>query len=311
VVVEPEGRHGVGRVKHKAHRFDTAGREIGQEFVVSRTTEEYGEPADHRAAIVNSELVVVYQCLVWREQGPRQRGGPAERDATEQSLMLTRFKLDGTEIMRKAIVAHASDFAEDNFPDHCLLWSGTRLLVSTGSTRRKLTIREVDLDANVLATHVLSGSGTIGNSLLLDGTRLRLFSSTGPSTGTLSATDLTSDFAFAAAPVFFKDRELEQSFPTGNLTHGGFTFVAHIARAWSGSHDMNENPYSPYLKVLDTRDEIVFETRVGERGAAHVHPTLTRIGDRIFFAWSKNVSTGRTTGPRMMPQVQVAEYSLR
>ena len=67
VVVQPEGKPGVGQVKHKAYRYKTDWNQIGQPFVVTQNTSEYGEPADHRAAIINGELVVVYQTLNLKE----------------------------------------------------------------------------------------------------------------------------------------------------------------------------------------------------------------------------------------------------
>jgi hypothetical protein len=169
VVVEPSGQPSVGQVKHKAYRFDAEWNQIGSAFVVSRTTSEYGEPADHRAALINGELVVVYQTLNFAE-GTRPQGGPMEQYATDQSLILARFSLNGEERFREPIVAHAPDKDEDNFPDHCLLWWNDRLLISTGG-HRKLKIREVDLDANILATHTFRAGhdtipGEIGNSLL-------------------------------------------------------------------------------------------------------------------------------------------------
>src|SRR5262245_47199542 len=115
VVVQPEGQLGVGQVKHKAYRFDANWNRIGDPFVVTRITEEFGEPADARAAFVNGELVVIYRWLIFGAAAPQ--GGPAENAAREQSLMMSRFTLGGQEVDRRPIVAHVTDFSQDNFPD--------------------------------------------------------------------------------------------------------------------------------------------------------------------------------------------------
>ena len=128
VVVEPSGQQGIGQIKHKAYRFDADWNRIGEPFNVTRITEEFGEPADHRAAIVNGELVVIYQSLIFNGAAPQN--GPAETAAREQSLMLSRFTLAGQELDRRPIVAHATDFLQDNFPDFCILWRNGRFLIS-------------------------------------------------------------------------------------------------------------------------------------------------------------------------------------
>lgn len=309
VVVQPEGRPGVGQVKHKAYQYDSNWKQIGKPFVVTRTTKEYGEPADHRAAIVHDELVVVYQTLNLKE-GVRPGGGPMEQYAEDQSLMLARFSLDGKELFRKPIVAYAADKSEDNFPDHCLLWLNDRLLVSTGA-HRKLKIREVDLNANILATHTFETFATtipssIGNSLLHDGQRLLLFSSGNPhGSAQLTITQLTDTFGVSEMKEFYEEAR-RQTFPTGNLFFNNFVFVGYIARDRSGSADMERNPYSPYLKVLDKNFNIVADLKIGESGFAHVHPTLARHGNRLFVGWSK-----RITGEKMLhPQVFIEEFDL-
>jgi hypothetical protein len=48
--------------------------------------------------------------------------------ALEQSLMLVRIDpADGTELDRQPIAPHVTDFGEDNFPDHCVLWNEGRV----------------------------------------------------------------------------------------------------------------------------------------------------------------------------------------
>jgi hypothetical protein len=310
VVVQPEGKPGVGQVKHKAYRYDANWNQFGEPFVVARNTAEYGEPADHRAAIVNGELVVVYQTLSLNE-GVHPKDGPMEQYAKDQSLMLARFSLDGEERFRKPIIAHAVDRAKDNFPDHCLLWLGNRLLVSTGA-HRKLKIREVDLSAAILATHTFDTSptaipGEIGNSLLYDGQRLLIFSSGNPyDRASLTATQLTAEFDIAATKGFYEISR-RQTFPTGNLLYANFIFIGYISQERSESADFECNPYSPYLKVLDRELNVIADMKIGENGFAHVHPTLARFGNRLFVAWSKRITGGKMP----YPQVFVEEFELQ
>src|SRR5262249_32884065 len=89
IVVQPDATMGTGRVKHRAYGLDANWNPVGEPFIVTRITEEFGEPADHRAAIVNGELVVFYQSLIF--DGVPLQGGPAENGAREQSLMMARF----------------------------------------------------------------------------------------------------------------------------------------------------------------------------------------------------------------------------
>ena len=178
-VVEPMGKPGEGQVKHRAYRFDSQLREIGTPFTLTQTQEPWGEPADHRAAMHGNDLIVVYQSLNYVKGGtPFRRGGPSEDDATDQSLLLAIFDLEGNELLRQPIVANATNFYVDNFPDHCLLLEGDTLLVSTGtrggmltSTLPTVAVREVNLSGNVEAEHrlpVVSNNiqGSIGNSML-------------------------------------------------------------------------------------------------------------------------------------------------
>ena len=63
-VVEPGAKQdGAGQIKHQVYRLDSALNQIGEPFPITRISEPYGEPADHRIALVNDELVVVYQTL--------------------------------------------------------------------------------------------------------------------------------------------------------------------------------------------------------------------------------------------------------
>lgn len=315
-VVNPgSGTNGEGQIKHRVYRFDSSFNQIGDSFPITYTTSDYGEPADHRTALVNGELVVTYQTLLYGEDGGASCfGGAMEPCAEEQSLLLARFSLDGSELFRAPIVAHATDGSQDSFPDHCILWQGDRLLVSTGITGGwggPVKFREVDLEANVLATYMVTVPGsTIGNSLLDDGSRVRFFSSGGPQTMGLTSAELDSDFNLTNEVTFDADSR-EQTFPTGNLFYDGFTYVGYISRAMKdhgGSLALEEDPYSPYLKVLDADQNIVLDFQVGDAGFAHVHPTLARIGNRLFFAWSRRVEGANGAG---MPQVYVEEYEIQ
>ena len=307
VTVSPEGPMGVGRIKHKAYRFDAHWNPVGVPFVVTRITPEFGEPADHRVALVNGELVVFYQSLVFREDIPVN--GPAENAALEQSLMMARFSLDGQELDRRAVVPHRTDFSQDNFPDFCILWRDGRFLVETGAQGPNLTIREVTPNGDVLATHSLRAApggigGSIGNSMLDDGGHLYLLSSTAPDTGMLTITELNSDFQ-AAGTVSLADPGREQSFPVGSITDRGGLLVTYIARPRGGPNDLLNNPYGAYLKVLDGDLHVRQDLMVGEGGFSHVHPTVTKSGVSLFVAWSRAVDMGG----HQAPQCQVEEFA--
>jgi hypothetical protein len=311
VVVQPEGAPGVGQVRHQAYRFDANWNQLGEPFVVSRNTAEHGEPADHRAAIVNGELVVVYQTLRYEDGSPPPGAPrPMEQYAIDQSLMLARFSLDGAELFRAPIVAHAPDPAEDTFPDRCLVWHKDRSLASTGA-QGKIRIREVDLDANILDTHTFDASartipGEIGNSLLpLDGSLL-VFSSGNPhDSAELTVSRLTGDLEIVAVTELYEESR-RQTFPTGSLLHGGLVFVGIISHPRSGPADFESNPYAPYVKVLDTELTVLMDQKVGDGGFAHVHPTLALLDDRLLVAWSRRVEDGGRT----VPQVSVEVFAL-
>ncbi|MEE3287450.1 MAG: hypothetical protein VX249_04545, partial [Pseudomonadota bacterium] len=108
--------------------------------------------------LVDDKIVVVYQTLNYRE-GFRPKGGPMEDFALDQCLLLARFTLGGKELFRAPIIERNKDFKKDNFPDHFMAWQSDRLLVSPGSQSRQLHIREVSLNARVLADHVLQTRG--------------------------------------------------------------------------------------------------------------------------------------------------------
>jgi len=294
-----------GQTSHMGYRFDADFSPVIAPFVVAMDTDEYGHPADHRIALVDGELMVVYQSLISDPEA--EASGPAEATALEQSLLLARFDpTDGTELGREPIVPHATDFTVDNFPDHCVLWHDDRLLVSTGTRPEEATmadtfrIREVDPSQawpdNVLDSHELTAStdtlpSVIGNSLLHgpDG-GLWMWGSTGPhETAELKAAPL--DDGFAPGPSMgFEVSDREQTFPTGVMLADDEVWVAHISRDRGGDLDLVGNPYYPRLMRLsaDLSRVISDEPITTERpGAAHVHPTLARTTDRLYYAWSR------------------------
>ena len=302
----------VGKVRHRAYRYryPNLDRPVIS-FDVSRTTERYGYPADHRAVIVDGELVVVYQSNVMK-QGASRRGrqGPAEDGAQSQSLLLARFTLDGKQILRRAIVDRATDFRRDNFPDFCILWRKGRLLVQTGSRSRRMKIREVDREAKVLAVHELdTGPGTgreaIGNSFLVDGEKLFLVSAAGPrSRGGLTVTPLGENFKAGDPVEIGRTRRFDRHFPTSNLVADGYVLLGHI----TGNRRILD--YDPHVLVLDADREVVRDFEVGRKGFAHVHPTLVKIDDSLLVAWSRR-SERRGRGSMSAPQVVIQEYQIK
>ncbi len=306
VVVEPQGTPGVGQVKHRAYRYDSNWNQVGNAFTVTTTTDQYGEPADHRASIINDEIVVVYQSNVFKSGCT---SSVAEECAENQSLMLARFKFDGTEVLRVPIVANAT--SGENFPDHAHVWNSDRLYVTTGTKSSKLKIREVNLSGTILATHEYSTSTEgipeeIGNSLMFHNGQLVLISGQSSSkTGSLSLTKMDSALGISSTS-WTTSTAVEEAFTTGNNQYKNFVLVGNISRA-SWSADLDSNPYSPYLKVLDGNYTLLSNTKMGDTGYAHVHPTLAILDDRLFFAWSKKTTSGTLT----TPQVNIEEYTLK
>jgi hypothetical protein len=304
-----------GAVRHRGYELDSALKPIGASFVVSRETAEFGAPADHRAAIVGDEIVVVYQSNVMK--AGCQTSGPAEECTESQSLLLARFSRAGQEILRTPIVAKATDPNQDNFPDHCLAWRDQKsiLLVSTGTRGNTMKIREVQLDGQIAQTHEYtagdSGIGSvIGNSMVVDGDGVIFFSATGPGdTAQIEAVRLDASLQLVASYAYYS-ADLEQNFPTGAALLGDKILVANIGRPRGGAVSIEANPYYPYLKLLDRQSmTLVSNTAIGDGspGFAHVHPTITRVGSRVLVAWSKRVSQNGSTAPSA-PQVVIEEF---
>lgn len=312
VVVEPT-TDGDITYKHKAHIFGTDLVEIGSGFYVDQVTDEFGEPSDHRAVLAAGELVVVYQTNVWMGGSlPENPMGPMETYSEEQSLMMARFDFNGTMSFSGAIVSHVTDFNEDDFPDLCVtVLPDNTLLISTGTfDGAMLKIRHVDLNATVLDTHEITVSDTtvgdsVGNSIALQmgsTSAYTMFSATMPSlTASITATNLAGDFSTSTAQTL-TTTGVEANFPVSNLLYEDHYYIAHLGRDPSGSGDIQTYPYSPYLLVIDSLGRTALSQNVGDPGFLHVHPTLARIGESLFMAYSKR------TG--MSPQVEIREYQL-
>ena len=308
-VVEPDrGRPHEGQVKHRVYRLDGALKQKGKVFPITRVARPYGEPADHRIRLVNNEIVVVYQTLNYRK-GVRPKGGPGEDFATDQSLLLARFTLEGKEIFRAPIIDRAADFKADNFPDHCLMWGNDRLLVSSGARSRQLHIREVTLNAEVLSDHVIPTrrngiSGSIGNSMHPRQNGIGFFSSNSPGgNGALTLTAIDNGFRLSRLAELGGYDGVERHFPTDGLVLGEYTLVSYIARPTAGGMDMRSNPYHPRLMVLSSDFRVIEDIQLGTDGFAHVHPTMAVIGNQLYVAWSKRSN-------RQAPQVQLERMSI-
>ena len=110
--------------------------------------------------------------------------------------------MDGEERFRALIIDRTSDFQTDNLPDHCLLSLQGRLLVSSGARSRSLHIREVSLNGDVIADHVLPTgtdgiAGSIGNSMHRRGNVVGFMSSNSPAgNGALTLTAVSAEFEF-------------------------------------------------------------------------------------------------------------------
>ncbi len=315
VVVQPGDDAEGNRIKHQVYRYDSAGNQTGDPFPVTWVTDEYGEPADHRTAIVDDELVIVYQSLVF-DGNPGVGGGPAEQYALNQSLLLARYSLDGQELFRGPIVAHVTDFAEDSFPDHCLLPLEDSLLVSTGADHR-IKLREVSDSGEVLGTYEIDADAarplsSIGNSLLSDGDRVWLITGSGTSPRDPSGilvSELDAEYQPTEVARFAADGQ-EYTFPTGSLLHNGYIFVTYDAREMTDSYlSPQEHPFQPRLMVLDAELNRVLDMAVGSgMGFAHVHPTLDVVRDELVIGWSMRAEA--EDGDHYTPQVQLERYAL-
>ncbi len=207
-------------------------------------------------------------------------------------------------MLRTPIVAKQTDFTEDNFPDHCLLWDQDRLLVSTGNWGNSTKIREVDLDGNILATWSFEGDlNNIGNSLLVHNGKVALLSYLMGQEQGLTLNEFDSGFT-PSLVGYFPSEERARTFPTGFAQINGYTFVSHITSPAGTNGNPETNPFSTYLLVLDENLQEVDDIYLGEDGFGHVHPTITWQGNRFWVAWSMRSEGGQA------PQVQVETFEL-
>lgn len=314
VVVEPDGI-----IKHKGYIFDATDpanidfANPEKKFTATTITDEYGEPADHRIAIVNNELWIVYQNLIVPEENRKigGAGGPMESLATSQSLILARFSLDGEPIGQFHIVT-TTDFEKDNLPDLSILPYNDHLLVSTESNDF-MQIREIDENGTIVNTYGYErqpegGLSGMGNSMVMGADDTLLFFAS-----FMSAQSADRKLAVSVINTAFEIEKTirmilndnEETFPTGNATYKDFYFISYILRDATEEMSMEKNPYYPGLRIIDQDLNTIWDDRKisEEAGFSHVHPTMTIIEDRLFYAWSKK--SGQNA-----PQVTIEEYVL-
>lgn len=311
-----------GFCRAQDHRWFKTSRTVAfapivHSFPVTFVTATQGEPADHRAFLLNDNTVVVfYQSNVFGDLPPQSMiSGPAERYAKSQSLLMTKYTLDGREIFRKVLVDRVTDFSADSFPDFCILWHDGSFLVSTGSSRLAIKIRKVDTEGKILQTAQimtpLSGHfSTIGNSLYFDGSRVHLFSAKmDPLASTL--VDFTLDDDFKIIKTFYHPvvTNWAQIFPTSSLVRDDLIYVVYDGRQEGDTMagDPLQTAYSPYVKILNQAGDVLLHSQIGTDGFAHVHPTMASIGDHLFVAWSEAM---RQNSDRKTPQVRVMKYQI-
>ena len=301
-----------GDIRHMGYRFDATEpsaidfSDTSDSFVVS-TAGDYGMGADHRAAIMNDEIVVVVQTLSISDL-THPVSGPMEQYADSQTLLLARFELDGTEILTDEILT-STDFEQDTFPDMSVLPQDGVLLVSTGSGA-DFRIREVDMEANILNTYEinLDRFGTIGQCLVYgDQSEVMVFADTAAPEADITIAVLDEGLS-VADQVVLEDQDLDETFPTGVLLNNGYYFVGYRARSAGGDPSVELNPNSPWLRILDTDLSIVDEIRVSDTFGA-IHATMVVVGDRLFYAWSRSHEDDHG-GEQTVPQVVVEEYLL-
>jgi hypothetical protein len=165
------------------------------------------------------------------------------------------------------------------------------------------------LDASIQADHLYPDSwatlgGNIGNSMHLRAEEIGYFSSNSPAgNGALTLTAVDADFETTRLTELGGDDGTERHFPTDSRMLGDYTIVSYIARSSDGGQSLEENPYNPRLMVLDAEYAIVDEIELGDGGFAHVHPTMTVLGDTLYVAWSKRSEDNA-------PQVHIERFTI-
>ncbi len=310
-----------GEIRHQLHVFDLDFEEQWTS-VLSEGDDVYGRGADHRMTIVGDELVMVYQTLVRDENAVLAEGELATGEATaaEQSLILARFNPDdGEEIFWGPIVAHVTDFSEDSFPDHSLVWDEQReeLLVNTGTMGpgNEVTIRSVDIETAassvVYRERIASDEVTskIGNGMLInENGDLLVFGSDGFPEGDLSIAVLDDTFTTVETSRFEEESTME-TFPTGVIEYRGHYFIGYSQCILEGDGFAWEN-CRPHLKMIDAATfEEVWDIEVdSDKGFGALHPTLAMRGNTLYYAWSSDAGTysdGVTS-----PQVRIEIFEI-
>ncbi len=293
----------IGTKKHWVYHFDSLWNKLDS-FPVTQVDSSYGEPCDQRAAIINNEFVIVYQCMIWKDTSEWVHSSeiPMDKNALNQSLMLARYSLDGTELFRGPIIANSTD-TTITFSDLAIKWDGTYLLVNTGSLspNHNTYIRKINItNADTIDTHIYTCSpaaipGPFGNSIDIINDELKVFSYTPPNT-TMDieiSTISLSDFSVTDT-TNFHDALYEQTYPTGDLYYNNYYFIGHDERLRGGASGLEENPYFPYLKILDSQLNQIDNIQIqpGDTGFMHLHPFVAIRSEKLYFGWMKRIHIG-------------------
>ncbi len=305
----------VGTKKHYVHHYDANWSKIDS-FPVTTIDTAYGEPVDHRMMIINGEIVLVYQSVIWKDTSLWiYNSNPLDQqNSINQSLMLARFSLSGTELFKGPIVLKDTNHSH-TFSDLAIAWNGTDLLVSTGTyppPNPQITIRKINIsNGSIVNTYSYNTSTStipspFGNSILLLNNHIKVFGSTPPNgTNDLTVSDLDSNYVITAVNSCH-DVTNEQTYPTGSIFYDNYYFIAHDERVRGGPVDVFLNPYFPYLRILDDQFNTINNISVGDTGMMHIHPVILINDGKLFYGWSKK----NTNGSSSTPQVFVEEYLL-
>ena len=315
LAVHPDTDEGI---QHRGYIFD-ASDPSAMDFDDYESFALTPEGSDHRAIIMDDEIVVVYQVNVMSEDMPEGPvSGPAEAYSESQKLMMARFSLDGEEIFRDEILS-TTDFEEDNFPDMCMLaWSEDSFLVSTGAsnTNPKETIfkiREVSLDTDIITEEKYEMTNdyiaSIGNSMFPVNNGFLFFSST----QNITVTEFDKELNIGDTVEIEQDNDLAYTFPTGVVEYGDYYIVGYSSHD-AGDPSIESNPLYPAIMILTKDLEIILDGQINELfsldadpGSGHVHPTLAIIDDRLFYTWSSQYEKDDGNN---MPQVRIEEFEL-
>lgn len=314
LVVHPNMDEGI---QHRGYIFD-ASDPTNIDFDSSEDFALTPEGSDHRAVIMDDEIVVVYQVNVMSEDMPDEPiSGPAEDYAISQQLMMARFSLNGEESFRDEILT-TTNFEEDNFPDMCMLpWGDESFLVSTGNKTEgpateevNFKIREVNLNGEILLeekyTTNTDTASSIGNSMFAVSDGFLFFSST----DSLSITKFSEGLDMGDTLIIEQDNDLAYTFPTGVIEYGNFYVIGYSSRL-AGDPDIVSNPLYPAIMVVNKDFELLIDGQINELfsldtdpGSGHVHPTLAIIDNQLFYSWSGKAET-EGGGAAQPPQVRI------